>query len=58
MSNKDVDALALESWEDAFAHPIPIVRRLEVQLRRHADENKEKLRTLVGYIALSAEDVV
>jgi hypothetical protein len=36
------------SWEDAFRYPIPVVRKLEQQLRANADENREKLRSLVG----------
>ncbi|KAF1989154.1 hypothetical protein K402DRAFT_327367 [Aulographum hederae CBS 113979] len=37
-----------KSWEDAFQYPVPAVRKLEQQLRGHASENREKLRTLVG----------
>jgi hypothetical protein len=44
------DPLELQSWEDAFSHPISTVRKLEQQLRGHAEENREKLRTLVGYV--------
>jgi hypothetical protein len=51
MAGEILDPLALKGWEDAFSHPIPTVRKLEQQLRRHADENREKLRTLVGYVA-------
>nr|POE53428.1 hypothetical protein CFP56_28650 [Quercus suber] len=39
---------AFTSWEDAFQHPIPIVRKLEQQLRNSIDENRQKLRSLVG----------
>jgi hypothetical protein len=38
----------LKTWEDAFQYPIPVVRKLEQQLRAQADENREKLRSLVG----------
>lgn len=37
-----------KSWEDAFQYPLPAVRKLEQQLRSHAAENREKLRSLVG----------
>jgi hypothetical protein len=50
MASAEIDALTLSNWEDAFSHPIPTIRKAEQQLRRHADENREKLRTLVGYV--------
>jgi hypothetical protein len=51
----EIDALALETWEEAFTHPLPIIRKFEQQLRQHADTNREKLRTLVGYASSSHE---
>lgn len=36
------------TWEDAFQYPVPVVRRLEQQLRGSINENRDKLRTLVG----------
>jgi hypothetical protein len=36
------------SWEDAFQYPVPVVRELETRLRSSANDNREKLRTLVG----------
>ncbi|KAF2233085.1 hypothetical protein EV356DRAFT_503930 [Viridothelium virens] len=48
MAAAPIDAKALNSWEDAFQHPIPVVRRLEKRLRADVEENREKLRTLVG----------
>ncbi|KAH8716885.1 hypothetical protein GQ44DRAFT_624539 [Phaeosphaeriaceae sp. PMI808] len=42
------DPRTFQSWEDAFQHPIPVVRKIEQQLRNNADENREKLRSLVG----------
>lgn len=42
------NARTLQTWEDAFQYPIPVVRKLEQQLRSHADDNREKLRSLVG----------
>ncbi|KAF2688563.1 hypothetical protein K458DRAFT_293085 [Lentithecium fluviatile CBS 122367] len=38
----------LKTWEDAFQYPIPVARKLEQRLRANADENREKLRALVG----------
>lgn len=37
-----------KSWEDAFQYPVPVVRRLEQQLRSNINENRDKLRSLVG----------
>ncbi|CAI6333654.1 unnamed protein product [Periconia digitata] len=42
------DPRTFESWEDAFQYPIPVIRKLEQQLRSSANENREKLRSLVG----------
>ncbi|KAK2853228.1 hypothetical protein FQN49_005274, partial [Arthroderma sp. PD_2] len=42
------DAIALNSWEEAFQYPIPTVRRAEQELRRDAESNRDKLRSLVG----------
>jgi hypothetical protein len=42
------DPRSFQSWEDAFQYPIPVVRKLEQQLRNNADDNREKLRSLVG----------
>lgn len=43
-----VDPKTLASWEDAFQYPLPVVRKLEQQLRKNIDENRSKLRSLVG----------
>lgn len=48
ISSQPPDPKTLQSWEDAFAHPLPVVRKLEQQLRRNIDENRAKLRSLVG----------
>ncbi|KAJ4369821.1 hypothetical protein N0V83_005585 [Neocucurbitaria cava] len=42
------DPRTFQSWEDAFKYPVPVVRKLEQQLRTNADDNREKLRSLVG----------
>jgi hypothetical protein len=38
----------IRSWEEAFDHPLPVVRKLESQLRTQISENQNKLRSLVG----------
>jgi hypothetical protein len=38
----------IRSWEEAFDHPLPVVRKLETQLRAQIGENQNKLRSLVG----------
>lgn len=42
------DPRTFDTWEDAFQYPVPVVRKLEQQLRKNIDENKQKLRSLVG----------
>jgi hypothetical protein len=49
MAAEPPDPRTFQSWEDAFQYPIPVVRKLEQQLRNNADDNREKLRSLVGY---------
>ena len=48
MAGQLPDARALSSWEDAFQHPLPVVRKLEQQLGKNIDDNRQKLRSLVG----------
>ncbi|KAE9979427.1 hypothetical protein EG327_007032 [Venturia inaequalis] len=48
MTNEGPDPLTFKSWEDAFQYPIPKVRQLEQQLRNHGEDNRHKLRNLVG----------
>jgi hypothetical protein len=48
MTNEAPDPRAFKTWEDAFQYPVPAVRKLEQQLRSHAEENRQQLRTLVG----------
>ncbi|TID19980.1 hypothetical protein E2P81_ATG07280 [Venturia nashicola] len=48
MTNEGPDPLTFKSWEDAFQYPIPQVRKLEQQLRSHGEDNRHKLRNLVG----------
>ncbi|TGZ84718.1 hypothetical protein EX30DRAFT_360721 [Ascodesmis nigricans] len=48
MTTAPIDPATINTWEDAFKHPIPAVRALERQLRVDLQANKEKLRELVG----------
>ncbi|KAJ9665455.1 hypothetical protein H2201_004533 [Coniosporium apollinis] len=48
MTTGNPDPRNLNTWEDAFRYPIPVVRKLEQQLRKHDSENRAKLRSLVG----------
>ncbi|PVH99378.1 hypothetical protein DM02DRAFT_656433 [Periconia macrospinosa] len=48
MASTAPDPRTFKSWEDAFQYPIPVIRKLEQQLRSSANENREKLRSLVG----------
>ena len=48
MAGQVPDPRTLNSWEDAFQHPLPVVRKLEQQLRKNIDDNRQKLRSLVG----------
>lgn len=48
MATEVPDPRTFQSWENAFQYPIPTVRKLEQQLRTTADDNREKLRSLVG----------
>ncbi|KAI9832558.1 MAG: hypothetical protein M1819_004348 [Sarea resinae] len=56
------DPRTFKTWDDAFQYPIPAVRRLEQQLRRDIDANREKLRSLVGAsyrdLLLTAERII
>ena len=48
MAAEAPDPRTFKTWEDAFQFPVPVVRKLEHQLRSNANENREKLRSLVG----------
>jgi hypothetical protein len=49
-ANEAPDPRSFKTWEDAFQFPVPVIRKLEQQLRANANENREQLRTLVGYV--------
>lgn len=53
MATEAPDPRTFQSWEDAFQYPVPTVRKFEQQLRTTADDNREKLRSLVGYAQLN-----
>jgi hypothetical protein len=55
MTSEGPDPLAFKTWEDAFQYPIPTVRKLEQQLRNHGEDNRQKLRNLVGYVELCTQ---
>jgi hypothetical protein len=48
MATAGPDPKTFESWTDAFQHPIPSTRKFETVLRNHAEQNRQKLRTIVG----------
>jgi len=55
MTTQAPDPRGFKSWEDAFQYPIPTVRGFEQQLRSNASEDREKLRTLVGFVHSSRQ---
>lgn len=48
MANQAPSARDLKSWEDAFQYPLPVIRKLEQQLRSGVNDNRDKVRALVG----------
>ncbi|TKA24136.1 hypothetical protein B0A50_06876 [Salinomyces thailandicus] len=48
MATQTPDPRNFQTWEDAFQYPLPVVRKLEQQLRKNIDDNRQKLRSLVG----------
>jgi conserved oligomeric Golgi complex subunit 1 len=48
MASNAVDPQTFESWTEAFQHPVPNARKFEQVLRNHAEQNRQKLRTIVG----------
>ncbi|KAI9890916.1 MAG: hypothetical protein M1814_003556 [Vezdaea aestivalis] len=46
----DIDVNSFQNWEEVFAYPIPVVRKIDQQLHNELDTNKERLRTLVGQV--------
>jgi hypothetical protein len=48
MASTVVDPKTFESWNEAFQHPVQSTRKFEQALRNHADQNRQKLRNIVG----------
>ncbi|OCK76957.1 hypothetical protein K432DRAFT_334748, partial [Lepidopterella palustris CBS 459.81] len=48
MTTESPDPRSFKTWDDAFQYAVPVVRKLEHQLRANANDNREKLRTLAG----------
>jgi len=48
MASEAPDPRTFRKWEDAFAYPVPAIRRMEQQLRSDISTNRERLRSLVG----------
>jgi hypothetical protein len=48
MASNTTDPQTFKSWRDAFQHPIPNTRKFEQVLRNHAEQNRQKLRIIVG----------
>ena len=53
MNPEGIDLAALQSWEDAFKYPLGSTRQIERGLRGEIASNRDRLRTLVGYIVLT-----
>jgi conserved oligomeric Golgi complex subunit 1 len=48
MAADSIDPKSFKDWEEAFKHPVVSTRKFEKQLRSQAEENRQKLRTIVG----------
>lgn len=53
MTSEAIDLAALESWQEAFKYPLGTTRHIEQRLRTEIASNRDRLRTLVGYISLN-----
>lgn len=52
MTSEAFDLATLKSWQEAFEYPLGTTRQIEHGLRVEIANNKDRLRTLVGYILL------
>lgn len=52
MAVEGPDPKTFGSWEEAFQYPVATVRAMERQLRSDIELNRERLRTLVGYVII------
>lgn len=48
MTAQAPDPREFKHWEDAFQYPLPVIRKLEQQLRTNINDNRDKVRSLVG----------
>lgn len=48
MATTTPDPKKFASWNDAFSHPVPQTRKFEQALRTQAEQDRQKLRTIVG----------
>jgi hypothetical protein len=52
MASEVIDLATLESWQEAFKYPVGTTRHIEQRLRTEIASNRDRLRTLAGYISL------
>jgi hypothetical protein len=53
MTSEGFDLGGLKSWQEAFEYPLGTTRQIEHGLRAGIASNRDRLRTLVGYIILT-----
>lgn len=53
MTSEAFDLANLKSWQEAFEYPLGTTRQIETGLRGEIANNKDRLRSLVGYILLT-----
>src|SRR2546421_10159066 len=58
MASEAIDLADLESWQEAFKYPLDTTRHIEQRLRTEIASNRDRLRTLVGYILLTQRSPV
>ena|SRR2546423_707793 len=54
MTSDGFELAALKSWQEAFEYPLGTTRQIEHALRAGIANNRDRLRTLVGYIVLTS----
>ena len=50
MTSEGSDLASLKSWQSAFEYPLATTRQIEKALCADVSSNKDRLRTLVGYV--------
>src|ERR1700761_8470135 len=48
MAADSIDPKSFKGWDEAFQYPVVSIRKFEQTLRNHAEDNRRKLRTIVG----------